>query len=343
LWKKWAIAPIARYLKYSHIENLKKGLDTWDFQWQIAILNNKGLALTSHSNLITNVGNGPDATHTGKDRRAHAPTQELEKSIEYVEPKNNIKLTKHYEYNMNLKSNKRFVKVFAYNFMRQIRKSVRSFLVKLLLAHKEKIIVTSTGRAGSTMLTNAIAHALVKKRYPIANRYPKIQQKLVSLSKQFCDRLIYIDDISAPIAKTHDIFPEGLKSKHKFVFVFTDPYDSALSTKRVTEEHGHIWFLEHQYHLRANGEYEKLFENDVLNYEGQMKSWSKNRENVFVISYEELWNRIDEISSFLNMKVELPSKRQRAIEKERQMERNNRLFNYLREFMPACKIGINRN
>ncbi len=38
--------------------------DTWDTQWQLSLEKHAGLAITPQANLVTNVGFGPDASHT---------------------------------------------------------------------------------------------------------------------------------------------------------------------------------------------------------------------------------------------------------------------------------------
>ncbi|MFT6127434.1 MAG: hypothetical protein ACJAVA_001924 [Flavobacteriaceae bacterium] len=39
-------------------------IDTWDYQWTYAALANSGLTILPNKNLISNIGFGPDATHT---------------------------------------------------------------------------------------------------------------------------------------------------------------------------------------------------------------------------------------------------------------------------------------
>lgn len=43
---------------------IAEGLDTWDIQWQYTIWKNGGMVITPNVNLVTNIGFGPDATHT---------------------------------------------------------------------------------------------------------------------------------------------------------------------------------------------------------------------------------------------------------------------------------------
>lgn len=40
-------------------------IDTWDYQWAYALLKSKGKAITPQTNLVTNIGFGSEATHTG--------------------------------------------------------------------------------------------------------------------------------------------------------------------------------------------------------------------------------------------------------------------------------------
>jgi len=49
----------------TNLEAVRDGrVDTWDYQWSLACQNANGLAVTPSENLVTNVGFGPDATHT---------------------------------------------------------------------------------------------------------------------------------------------------------------------------------------------------------------------------------------------------------------------------------------
>lgn len=47
------------------LNDVKNGkIDTWDYQWVYTIWLNKGLSINSVVNMISNIGFGPDATHT---------------------------------------------------------------------------------------------------------------------------------------------------------------------------------------------------------------------------------------------------------------------------------------
>ena len=53
-------------------------IDTWDSQWLMSTWNQEGLAVLPEANLVTNIGFGPDATHTrGQSRIASLPVGTL--------------------------------------------------------------------------------------------------------------------------------------------------------------------------------------------------------------------------------------------------------------------------
>jgi hypothetical protein len=53
-------------------------VDTWDYQWQFALMNHRGLAIVPKSNLVTNIGFGLHATHTKRaGNYSYIPTHEL--------------------------------------------------------------------------------------------------------------------------------------------------------------------------------------------------------------------------------------------------------------------------
>lgn len=67
-------------LRYKLFEKLYNNqIDTWDFQVVYARMLNNGLAIIPATNLITNIGFGPDATHTtGVDVRANMNSFEMD-------------------------------------------------------------------------------------------------------------------------------------------------------------------------------------------------------------------------------------------------------------------------
>lgn len=60
----------------------EKRLDTWDHQWAFAILSQNGLSVMPNHNMISNIGFGASATHTGGGSiYANLPTVEIEEIV----------------------------------------------------------------------------------------------------------------------------------------------------------------------------------------------------------------------------------------------------------------------
>jgi hypothetical protein len=53
-----------RYWKQIFDKMFINGIDTWDYSWTASVWFRGGLTATPNINLITNIGFGPDATHT---------------------------------------------------------------------------------------------------------------------------------------------------------------------------------------------------------------------------------------------------------------------------------------
>lgn len=102
----WQLRPKSKQYKFKNIESLKQGFDTWDYQWQIVVLNNGGLVAVPSANLITNLGMGADATHTrsSKDWRQCMPVGEWNYVGPPVVPEMNKQMNAHFEGCMGMAS-----------------------------------------------------------------------------------------------------------------------------------------------------------------------------------------------------------------------------------------------
>lgn len=64
-WRKKLPSPIERKIWSDLLDRVKNGeIDTWDYQWTACVWYHGGLTATPNVNLVTNIGFGPDATHT---------------------------------------------------------------------------------------------------------------------------------------------------------------------------------------------------------------------------------------------------------------------------------------
>lgn len=306
---KWNISEIAKINKKHHLESLKRGLDAWDYQWQITVLNHSGYAISPSSNLITNVGDGPDATHTKSDTsRIRLRVRNLS-GFKYSEVALNKELTGWYEKKMGLKSIRNPVRLFIVNIYNKFKLRLKNLVQKILFFKCAPIIVASTGRAGSTLLANAIAGSLINSRFWY---FPGRARKALSrFAVEYLNRLSGIDDSCAPILKTHDLYSQEFRGKGRYVFIFGDPFESALSVSNMGALHGDVWIEEHIYHLCGHGSVDEIFECDVLNYETQVRSWQKAK-CAYIVHYDELWRQRDSLSEFLGIDLRLPARRPRV-------------------------------
>jgi hypothetical protein len=309
--RNWPVSRIARTNKLRHIEKLMRGLDAWDFQWQIAILDAGGMALCPRSNLISNVGDGYDATHTPDDPRAHLPVQEFPAVVDTGSTRQNHRLTVWYEKNMGLRNPATAVKYALGRFRSALGEKTKRLLSRVIFGRcKNPVIVASTGRSGSTLLWDAIAESFVRVRF--GNGLPEfLLRRFIFLSKEYEPRLDRVASHGFPIIKTHDLAPTCPPGK--CIFIFGNPADAVSSADRIAAEEGEIWFQQHLYNLRSHGDLSELRRKDILNYEAQIKAWSDGRaDNILLVCYEDLWDRIEEIAAFVGMPLNLPDRRVRA-------------------------------
>lgn len=333
LYNSWSLSKIARYNKFKDIELLKKGLNSWGYQWQIVVLNAGGLCVCPSVNLISNVGDGDDATHTKIDNRMHLPIYEMNHFVFNKNVVLNKKITSFYERKMNLRSVRTLIKNNFLDAKVFIKKITKIFLRYLLFGNRTKIVVASTGRSGSTMLFDAIVSAFIANNSSLLCWFFSY-----SFLKEICSgyesRIDKICKFSPHIIKTHDIIEDIHVDKANFIFVYGDPLESVQSVEIMSKNNGMLWFDEHQYHLRAVGDFEDLYKSDVLNFEHQIISWTNIRnKKIKILKYEELWDKVNEISEFVGFVINLPERKARA-KKNIKHDYNRTLFTSLRSLLP---------
>jgi len=71
--------------RISNFDEIKNGLNTWDFQWAYSRFINSGLSIVPEVNLVKNLGFGEDATHTHSkdDRRANMNADDIHFSLKH--------------------------------------------------------------------------------------------------------------------------------------------------------------------------------------------------------------------------------------------------------------------
>lgn len=192
--------------------------------------------------------------------------------------------------------------------MGEVKTAVRRLVRHSLPSRLPAVVVASMGRAGSTLVFEAIRHALARRRFgPMADGLsPFTYDSLWSLSGAAVRPGI--------VYKTHD-YPHSLQcdSDVKGVFLFGRPSDAVISVFQCQQRYGDAWVRAHFQHLQSDRTLESLLSEDGLGIEAQIDAWrTTGAMPVLGLRYETLWDHADDLSAFLDLDVRLPEKRART-------------------------------
>ena len=329
---QWSVQFLNKLNKFVHLDKLKDGLDAWDYQWQITILNHNGLVVYPIANLISNIGDGIDATHTMRDDGRIRLTTYNWKFPENLPNKSiDKKFDAHYASKMGLTGFRAPLRKFLKQSHKLIRHQAKAVFRLLLTKQDYVIVVASSGRAGSTMLYDAIIQSWVASRSYLLNSYAKN-----ILSRSIRDEAWRLENkkfINGIVYKTHDLCPENVNKLRnvKILYVYGDPLESALSVDKMIKKEGAVWLDQHLYHLKGKGTQNDLFKKDILNYKKQVTTWKNLKSNnVFTIRYDDIWNQVEEIGRFLGFKLNIPDRRERVEKNTLGLSINQQMFDELR-------------
>ena len=212
-----------------------------------------------------------------------------------------------------------------------------SLLFKTLRINQPRIVIASTGRVGSTILTHTIMTAYINDKF---SNWPQLLRSAFGrIAISFC---VSLDDLPHylpfPIIKTHDLYrvDKNSGSGIKYIFVYGDPFESAVSVYCQGLKLGEEWVTRHICHLKGDGGAKDLFMNDVLNYEHQIKSWFYNSP-ALILRYPDFWQQQSEISQFLGLSVRLPEFCHHAKTLDKSLYVNQELFRRLRKVMRTAE------
>lgn len=186
------------------------------------------------------------------------------------------------------------------------------------------------------MLFDAIADSLIRERFGL-DPTSRIGACIRRLSVGYVTRIAELREAPCFVCKTHDLYENPPNGKYAYIFIYGDPLESVASVEKMVEKHGKDWFRRHQWHLKADGPYEALYDRDVLNYEGQLLSWlSETRNDTFCVEFDDLWMMSKKLSDFVGFNVVLPPRRRRnSMPKPPSQERQ--IFSHLRALKNKLK------
>ena len=140
-----------------------------------------------------------------------------------------------------------------------------------------------------------------------------------------------IDYAKLPIIKTHSSPPKKIDKSTKYIYVYSDPLTSSISVYNRVLKEGIDFYISHLRHLNSMGLFEKIFEEDTLNYEKQLTEWKGISEaNLYHVKLPEIWSKQKEIESFLGLEINLPPIREQS-KLEHQLYIDHTLYNKLKK------------
>ncbi len=158
------------------------------------------------------------------------------------------------------------------------------------------VVVASMGRAGSTLVFEALSAASDMRPDP-----------------SFLPELAGARFEPGAVYKTHD-YPDALEgvANLRVVFVFGSASEAARSVFFQERALGREWIRKHLAHLKAERPFEALFDEDILRIGDQLDAWTGCPHTpVLSLRFDALWDNVDILRRFTGLRVRLPARRPR--------------------------------
>ena len=99
----------------------------------------------------------------------------------------------------------------------------------------------------------------------------------------------------------------------KAVYIYGCPVTSVLSILRKLNSGEEKWYQKHCFHLAGSIiDPTDVFKGDAFQFELNYLSWlNQTRVPTAFVRYEYLWDRQDQLSTFLGYQIELPERKKR--------------------------------
>lgn len=142
-----------------------------------------------------------------------------------------------------------------------------------------------------------------------------------------------------PVVKTHSCANEVLHNDYRAIFLFRNPIQCVISTKRKRYDWKHFENCGAEYPPKVD-----IYDKDILKYEEKFDSWNKdNGFPVILLRYEAIPKYFDLIEEFTGRKIDFPKWKASKgnIEKKKNLKRIKRTYSSLIKKiaeMPEIKI-----
>ena len=182
------------------------------------------------------------------------------------------------------------------------------------------------GRSGSTLLFNSIIDASIKANYKFIPY--SLAYKLVHSSQGF--DLKNTRFYRGMVYKTHG-FPSQISydvNNLNAIFIYGSCFEAVRSVLSCQRKYGDDWVNKHLEHLSSSDNFNSILNKDVLQIEKQINEWrNQSKFRTLLIRFDKIWDFQGEISNFLGLNVQLPSKRSRSDKSFLSDSDNSKLLN----------------
>lgn len=197
-------------------------------------------------------------------------------------------------------------------FKKKIREILRAFFLnKKYQNNYQNLVILSTGRSGSTLLTDLLIEAFLKKYFIIPSflkRNSNIKNQSKKMVYEFIKELKNINSKTAPIIKSHDSYLNE-SSKIKHIFIFRNPLNIISSILYKIDNNEDEFLKNHILNLNGSFSIEDILEKDVLNYIGISSSFlnSKRKDEILFFDFKDFNSNLDYLSKNLKLDIEIPN------------------------------------
>ena len=278
----------------------QRRVDAWDYAFQVNLIPSQSLHIVPRTNLVSNIGFAPNATHTTnpKSKASNLPRTPLDFPLSHPSQVTaDPKIDKHIE----TERLRDWLKTQRSPLSKTLRTFRRNLLSKLLrkrrkpkrTSYQNAIFVAGLGRCGTTVTYNALVASRIR-------------------SRGFFSRFSDVSLLNPGVYKTHDRPPNFLPEHVKVIFLFGNPFEIAISANKMVNEWGYL----HHYNLCSDKfqPNNSILYEDTLELEKNFDLWHRPQSFTFIsIRYEALWEKetLDTLNHYLDIEVNLPTRKPR--------------------------------
>ncbi|MEK9774355.1 MAG: sulfotransferase domain-containing protein [Candidatus Woesearchaeota archaeon] len=200
------------------------------------------------------------------------------------------------------------------------------FLLRFLTLNKkykyqyDHLVILSTGRSGSTLLTDSLRDSFLQKYLFLPISFKKtfnlqntdnhfLKDQLRKMVYGYVKKIEEINLFTPPIIKSHDYCNFKKNKNIKIVFIFRNPLNILSSILFKIDNNEDVFLREHLSNLDGKFSIEEILNQDVLNYVGVSNSFieSSKKDEILFFDFEDLNSHFFHLSKELNLDIQIPT------------------------------------